>query len=175
MRNGAVQRPALRSSPYDAQAAMEHILARMRASAGATRVSVWVYEATTETVVPFLQAVADPGDRMVDDRLSTPVTLSQSPFLSAVIRKQQTVIARADGRRAPDKEIHGHGIKSAHGEPLLLDGQVVGVLTVEPAAAAAPHLLRQTTPKLAAALAEAWARRSDKRRLSQAEVLLGLI
>jgi diguanylate cyclase (GGDEF)-like protein len=155
---------------------MEHILARMRASAGATRVSVWVYEATTEMVVPFRQAVADSGDRAVeDDRLRTPVTLSQSPFLSSVIRKQQAAVARADGRRAADKEIDGLGIKSAHGEPLILDGEVIGVLTIEPAAAAAPHLLRQAAPKLAAALAEAWSRRSDKRRLSQAEVLLGLI
>jgi GAF domain-containing protein len=176
LRNGAVQRPSLRSSPYDAQAAMEHILARMRAAAGATRVSVWVYEATTAMVVPLCQVVADPGDRTVEnERLRTPVVLSQSPFLSAVIRKQQPVIARADGRRAADKEMLGLGIRSTHGEPLLLDGQAIGVLTVEPAAAAAPHLLRQATPKLAEAVAEAWGRRSDKRRLSQAEVLLGLI
>jgi diguanylate cyclase (GGDEF)-like protein len=56
-----------------------------------------------------------------------------------------------------------------------VDGAVVGVLTVEPAAAAAPHLLRQAIPKLAVALAEAWTRRSEKRRTAQAEVLLGLI
>ena len=52
---------------------------------------------------------------------------------------------------------------------------MVGILTIEPSAAAAPHLLRQVTPKLATALAEAWTRRSEKRRTAQAEVLLGLI
>jgi hypothetical protein len=155
---------------------MEHILARLRASAGATRVSVWVYEATTKMVVPFRHVAAESAEPTDDDpRLCIPITLNQSPFLSAIIRKQQPVVARADGRRAPDKEMAALGLKSAHGEPLVLDGEVVGVLTVEPAAAAAPHLLRQAGPKLAAATAEAWTRRSDKRRLSQAEVLLGLI
>ena len=155
---------------------MEHILARLRASAGATRVSVWVYEATTEMVVPFRSVASDSADSADDDpRLRIPVTLNQSPFLSGIVRKQQPVVARADGRRAADKEMARFGLRSAHGEPLILDGEVVGVLTVEPAAAAAPHLLRQVGPKLAAATAEAWTRRSDKRRLSQAEVLLGLI
>ncbi|MBW8766037.1 MAG: EAL domain-containing protein [Geodermatophilales bacterium] len=92
-----------------------------------------------------------------------------------MIRGRQPVVARADGRRATDKELNDLGVRSAHGEPLVLDGEVVGVLTVEPAAAAAPHLLRQVTPKLAAAMAEAWTRRSEKRRLGQAAVLLGLI
>jgi diguanylate cyclase (GGDEF)-like protein len=155
---------------------MEHILARLRASAGATRVSVWVYEPTTEMVVPFRQVAAESAGSTDDDpRLRVPVTLSQSPFLAAVVRKQQPVVARADGRRAADREMAEFGLKSAHGEPLMIDGEVVGVLTIEPAAAAAPHLLRQAGPKLTAATAEAWARRSDKRRLSQAEVLLGLI
>jgi transcriptional regulator with GAF, ATPase, and Fis domain len=176
MRRAAVQRPALPSSPYDALAATEHMLARLRASAGATRVSVWVYEATTEMVVPFRSVAADSAGPADDDpRLRIPVTLDQSPFLSTVIRNQQPVVARADGRRAADKEIVEFGLRSAHGEPLVLDGKVVGVLTVEPAAAAAPHLLRQVGPKLAAATAEAWTRRSDERRLAQAEVLLRLI
>ena len=47
------------SSPYDAAGgARAACCARLRASAGATRVSVWVHEATTEMVVPFRQAVA---------------------------------------------------------------------------------------------------------------------
>ena len=106
--------------PYDAQAAVEHLLGRLRASAGATRVSVWVHEATTEMVVPFRQAVADTGEPAAEHpRLRTPVTLTQSPFLSAVIRSRASVVARADGRRAADKEIAGLGIRSAHAEPLI--------------------------------------------------------
>jgi diguanylate cyclase (GGDEF)-like protein len=174
--NGPAPRQQPSVAPYDAQAAMEHLLGRLRASSGATRLSVWVYEATTEMVVPFRHSLADSGEPAVEHpRLLTPVTLNQTPFLSAVIKNRQAVVARSDGRRAADREVEALGVRSVHAEPLLLDGEVVGVLTVEPAAAAAPHLLRQGTPKLAAAMAEAWARRSEKRRTAQAAVLLRLI
>ncbi|TFV68268.1 UNVERIFIED_ORG: EAL domain-containing protein [Bacillus sp. AZ43] len=162
-------------SPYDAQSALESQLARLRASAGATRVSVWVHEASTEMIVPFRQSVADPAETDVGSTHKTAVTLSRSPFMSAIIRSRQSLVAKADGRRASDKELAERGIRSAHGEPLIVDGEVVGVLTVEPAAAAARHLLRQVTPRIAVAMTEAWTRRSEKRRTAQAEVLLNLI
>jgi diguanylate cyclase (GGDEF)-like protein len=174
-RHGAT-RPTLPPSPFDAQAAVEHLLGRLRSASGATRVSVWVYEATTEMVRPFQQAVAHAGEPAFEnERLRTPVTLNQTAFLSGVIRSRVSAVARAGGRRAADREIEGVGIRSVHAEPLIRDGEVVGVLTIEPAAAAAPHLLRQAAPKLAVATAEAWARRSEKRRSAQAAVLLGLI
>jgi diguanylate cyclase (GGDEF)-like protein len=155
---------------------MEHLLARLRAAAGATRVSVWVFEASTDTAVPFRTVVADSAQHSEHTlRLRAPLALHASPFLASVIRRQQPLVARSDGRRAADRELAERGIGSAHGEPLLVDGEVVGVLTVEPAAAAAPHLLRQATPRLAAALAETWTRRAEHRRTAQAEVLLGLI
>ena len=147
-------------SPYDAVAALERMLGRLRASSGATRVSVFVYEATTEIVVPFRQSVAATAEGAAVPELRTAVTLARSPFLAAVVRGRAPVVAQADGRRAPDKDLAARNIRSAHGEPLLLDGEVVGVLTVEPAAAAAPHLLRQVTPKLAVALTDAWTRRA---------------
>ncbi|HLM07006.1 MAG TPA: GAF domain-containing protein [Blastococcus sp.] len=163
-------------SPFDAQAAMEQLLARLRATAGATRVSVWVHDATTEMTIPFRQAVAGSGQPTVEHpQLRTPVPLGRSPFLSAVIRGMAPVVALADGRRAYDREIRDLGVRSVHGQPLFLNGAVVGVLTVEPAAAAAPHLLRQVGPKLAAAVAEAWARRAERRRVAQGEVLLRLV
>jgi diguanylate cyclase (GGDEF)-like protein len=173
--HGARPRQTPPPSPYDAQSAVETQLARLRASSGATRVSVWVYEASTDVAVPYRQSVAGSGDTAAAPRLRTAITLSRSPFLSAVIRGRRSLVAQADGRRAADKDLAERGFRSAHGEPLLVDGAVVGVLTVEPAAAAAPHLLRQAIPKLAVALAEAWTRRSEKRRTAQAEVLLGLI
>jgi diguanylate cyclase (GGDEF)-like protein len=154
---------------------VDHLLQRLRAQAGATRVTVWVHEASTETVVPFRHAVATPEAAELEHRLRTAVTLSRSPFMAAAIGNKRPVVARADGRRAEDREIADRGVRSAHGEPLLLNGEVVGVLTIEPSAAAAPHLLRQVTPRLACALTEAWTRRSEKRRTKQAEVLLGLI
>ncbi|WP_104524247.1 bifunctional diguanylate cyclase/phosphodiesterase [Blastococcus atacamensis] len=172
----AAPRAGASPSPYDAQAALESLLGRLRAASGATRVSVWVHEATTELVVPFRRAVR-PGAEAVEQHpaLITPALLADSPFLAAVVRTRSSVTARADGRRAADRQLAEVGSRSAHGEPLILDGQVIGVLTVEPAAAASSHLLRQTTPRLAAALSEAWARRSQQRRLDQAAVLLGLI
>ena len=174
-RQGAAGRPAP-SSPFDAQAALEHLLARLRAAAGATRVSVWVYEASTDTAVPFRSIVAESSSHSEHTlRLRTPLALHASPFLATVIRRQQPLVARSEGRRAADRELAERGIGSAHGEPLMIDGEVVGVLTVEPAAAAAPHLLRQATPRLAAALAETWTRRAEQRRTAQAEVLLSLI
>jgi diguanylate cyclase (GGDEF)-like protein len=154
---------------------VESLLARLRASAGATRISVWVHEASTGMVVPFRQSVVASGPTVADSGLRTAVTVSRSAFLSTVIRDRRPLVARADGRRAVDQELAERGIRSAHGEPLLLDGKVVGMLTVEPAAAAAPHLLRQAAPKLAAALVDAWTRQSERRRTAQAEVLLGLI
>jgi transcriptional regulator with GAF, ATPase, and Fis domain len=172
---GAAARPAA-SSPFDAQAALEHLLARLRASSGATRVSIWVYEAFSDTAVPFRHVAADSSRHSEHTlQLRTPLPLARSPFLASIIRRQQPLVARADGRRAPDKELAERGVGSAYGEPLLVDGEVVGVLTVEPAAAAAPHLLRQAAPRLAAALAETWTRRAEKRRTAQAEVLLSLI
>jgi diguanylate cyclase (GGDEF)-like protein len=153
-----------------------HLLDRLRASSGATRVSVWVHETTTELVVPFRQASSASGEPLpMHPALRTPAFVSDSPFLSSVITSRQAVVARADGQRPADRQLAEVGIRSAHGEPLLLGDEVVGVLTVEPAAAAAPHLLRQAAPRLAAALTEAWTRRSEQHRLDQAAVLLGLI
>jgi diguanylate cyclase (GGDEF)-like protein len=151
------------------------MLGRLRAAAGATRVSVWVHEASTHMAVPYRQSVASTSELSAGSTPRTAISLSRSPFLSAVIRSRRSLVARADGRRESDKELAERGIRSAHGEPLLVDGEVVGVLTVEPAAAAAPHLLRQLTPKLAVAVSEAWTRRSEKRRTEQVEVLLALI
>ncbi|UOY03822.1 GAF domain-containing protein [Blastococcus sp. PRF04-17] len=174
--HGARNTRATSASPFDAQAAMEGLLQRLRASSGATRLSVWVLEATTQTMVPFRQAVATSGRPPVEHpRLRTPVALSRSPFFARVVRDRAPAVAHSTGRRAADREIEDVGIRSAHGEPLLLDGEVIGVLTVEPAAAAAPRLLRRATRELAAAVDEAWTRRSEKRRTAQATVLLQLI
>ncbi len=168
-------RRALGPAPsYDPTAALERMLRRLRADAGASRVGVFVLEASTGVVVPFRHAVADTAEARALPELRAAVTLSRSPFLSAAAAGRP-VEARADGRRAADREMAERGIRSAHAEPLVRDGEVVGVLTVEPAAAAAPQLLRRIGPGLATAMTEAWTRRSETRRLAQAEVLVGLI
>jgi diguanylate cyclase (GGDEF)-like protein len=165
--------PSATRPSYDPLASLEQQLDRLRAVTGATRISVWVHEPSTQSVVPFRQAVCDGAD--LPEPRRTALALSQSPFLAAVVRTERPVEARADGRRAEDRELEERGLRSAYAEPLLLDDEVVGVLTVEPAAAAAPSALRAAGPRLAVALAEAWSRRSEQRRLAQAEVLLGMI
>ena len=129
---GVGRRPRALPSPYDATAALERMLERLRAEAGATRVAVFFHEATTATAVPFRQAVADTADGQAVPDLRTPVPLSASPFLAAVVRDRRPVQGRADGRRATDKDLARRGVRSAHAEPLLRDGEVIGMLTVEP-------------------------------------------
>lgn len=161
-------------SPFDAPASVERLLEHLRASAGATRVSVWVYEPAGALVVPF-RVVARAGD---DDGAACPrpaLAMADSPFLATAIRSRRPVVARADGLRAPDRDLAQRGVGSAHAQPLLQGDVVVGVLTVEPAAAASPSLLRQLTPLLTSALAAAWAQRSEQRRTAHAEALLELI
>ena len=99
-RRAAAGRP-LPSSLFDAQAALEHLLSRLRASAGATRVSVWVHEPSTDTAVPFRSVIVESSRHSEHSlQLRTPLPLSDSPFLATVVRKQQPLVARADGRRA---------------------------------------------------------------------------
>ena len=92
-------------SPFDAQAALESQLARLRAATGATRVSVWVHEASTRMVVPFRQSVADPAHATLEATPRAAVLLSRSPFLSAVVRSRRSLVAKAEGegRRLSDK------------------------------------------------------------------------
>ena len=56
-RSPAAPRRRSTASPYDAQAALEQLLDRLRSSSGATRVSVWVHESTTELVIPFRETL----------------------------------------------------------------------------------------------------------------------
>ena len=151
------------------------LLDRLRARVGATRLSLWVHEASTETVVPFAQSLAATGTLPEHPSLFVPRGVPGSPFLAEVIGKRRAVATKGNGRRATDREVAAVGIRSLHAEPLLLDGEVVGMLTVEPAAAAGSTAIRQAGPRLAAALVEAWARRTERRRLEQAEILLTLI
>lgn len=161
-------------SPFDAPAAVDRLLEHLRAAAGATRVSVWVYEPAGPTLVPY-RVAARPCDDAGAACLRPALALSESPFLATAIRSRRPVTARADGARATDRDLAQRGIGSAHAQPLVQDDAVIGVLTVEPAAAASPGLLRQLTPLLTRALSAAWAHRSEQRRTAQAEILLELI
>jgi transcriptional regulator with GAF, ATPase, and Fis domain len=163
-------------SPYDAVAALEELMHRLRRSCGANRVAVWVHEETTEMAVPFRQVLCDTRASGAEaEPLRSPMALSRSPFLWTVVRERRALTVREGDSGVHADELAEYSVPSVHGEPLFLGDQVVGVLVIEPAAAASPTQLRQAVPKLAMALSHAWERRSEQRRLAQAEVLLGLI
>jgi diguanylate cyclase (GGDEF)-like protein len=172
---GVATRRTAPASPYDAVAALEDQLLRLRRTTGATRVAVWVHEATTAMAVPFRQVVCEGREDTFGTSLRAPVALARSPFLRTVTQQRFPVVVREGDSGLLADELAEYGVPSAHGEPLVVGDEVIGVLVVEPAAAASPAALRQAAPRLAAALSEAWQRRSAERRLAQAEVLLGLI
>jgi diguanylate cyclase (GGDEF)-like protein len=164
------------ASPYDAAAALDEQLHRLRRSCGANRVAVWVHEETTEMAVPFHQVLCDTrSSGSAAQPLRSPMALARSPFLWTVVRERCPLTVREGDSGVHADELAEYSVPSVHGEPLVLGGRVVGVLVVEPAAAASPTQLRHAAPKLALALSHAWERRSEQRRLAQAEVLLGLI
>ncbi|WP_051515560.1 EAL domain-containing protein [Candidatus Blastococcus massiliensis] len=170
--DGAAPRPS--ASPYDAQAAADHLLARLQSAAAAIRVSVWVHETSTQSLVPFAAAV--PAGSPAPDSPAGRRAFSVTPsFLATVISERRPAVVHGDGGRSGDPGLAILGTGSAHVEPLVLDGEVVAVLTVEPADGATPELLAEIVPALTVATADAWTRRSEKRRIRQAEVLLGLI
>src|SRR4051794_26515614 len=167
-----VRRPS--AEQYDAEAALDSRLAGLRSALGASCVSVWVYEASTGTAAPYRHSVCPGADVAENPALTYPVTVARSPFVSTVIAQRRPLV-RADGRRPADREAARYGIRSAHGEPLVCNGEVVGVLTIEPAAAASPAPLHKAMPGIALAMTEAWRRRTERRRLDSADVLLGLV
>src|SRR4051794_41261996 len=71
-----------------------------------------------------------------------------------------------DAPAALADEADGYGVRSAHGEPLVLGGEVVGALFVEPAAAASPRCCAPPPPRLPLRRPEAWpASPANRRRL----------
>ena len=89
-------------SPYDAEAAVVRLLDRLRQRLGASRVTVWVHEATTQMVVPYRQSVsaaAVPGSGV--PVLDHAVPLVRAPLMSAVVRGRRVCQKRAFSGR-PD-------------------------------------------------------------------------
>src|SRR5947209_3757667 len=170
-----VRPSAATASPYDAVGALDAQLERLRAAVGASRVAVWLHEATTRTVVPFTRVERTGTPGLDDARLRGPLDLGRTPFLSAAVDGRRAVVARDDDPGPSGDELRSLGVRAVHAEPLLADGEVVGVLVVDPAAAALPGPLRHALPGITATLRAAAERSSEQRRLRQAEVLLEVI
>lgn len=162
------------ASPYDAQAAVDRLLGRLQSASGAIRVSVWVHEASSQSLVPFAVSVSGAPVHEPPEA-SKPFAVALSTFLTTLVRERRPVVVHTDGDHGGDQGLALIGRGSAHVEPLIIDGDVVAVLTVEPATAATPDLVAEIVPELTLATADAWTRRSEKRRAQQAEVLLSLI
>jgi GAF domain-containing protein len=164
-------------SPYDAEGAVARLLDRLRRQTGASRVTVWVHEATTQMVVPYRQSVSPAAfpDAEPPPVLHHAVPLDRAPLMAAVVQGRRPVRTEGGDPDGVAPEIAARlRVDSVLSAPLLTGDDVVGVLTVEPAAAADDAALH-VAPELARAVSAAWARRSETRRLAQTEVLLGLI
>ncbi|MGY1653816.1 bifunctional diguanylate cyclase/phosphodiesterase [Geodermatophilus sp. SYSU D01119] len=172
---GAPAWPASSSdSPFDAEAALEHRLTSLRLALGAARVSVWIHEADTDLGVPFAQSVdehAGPGNATV----RVPLAVSRSPFLTTLVRDRRP-LAVTPGDPGPEaRELAALGVHDAAGTPVLRGGDVAGVLVVEPARCGTDPRVARTAAGLGAALAGAWARRTERRRMESAETLLEVV
>ncbi len=167
--------PARIPSPYDAEAALQDALAALRLALGADRASVWVHEAATDTVVPAAQAVADPELAPGTAGAATPRSVSRSAVLSAVVHGRQEVVVEPGDTGPVAEGLASLGLHDGAARPLVCDDEVVGVLVVEPAACTIGEPVARTLPELARVLTAAWARRSERRRLRSAEVLLEIV
>jgi diguanylate cyclase (GGDEF)-like protein len=156
-------------------ASLEAQLNRLRAALGASRIAVWVHEATTATVVPFMRVSHQGLPPLVDPRVQAPLDLTRAPFVHSAVAGQRAVSATADEDTPHGEQLRSLGIRSAYAEPLFIDGKVSGVLIIDPTAAASPALVRHAAPHIAVALKAAAAQRSAQRRLHQAQILLDLI
>ena len=144
---------------------MEHLLARLRAHRRRhPRLGVGVRGVHRRWSCPSAPAVAAPSEPASEHPAAAhaPSPSASPRSCPRSIRDQQPLVARADGRRAADKELAERGIRSAHGEPLIRRRR--GRSASSPSSRPPPPprtCSARPTPKLAAALAEAWTRRSE--------------
>ncbi|GAB3300976.1 hypothetical protein GCM10027451_03740 [Geodermatophilus aquaeductus] len=162
-------------SPFDAEAALEHRLCSLRLALGADRVSVWFHEADTDLGVPFAQSVGEGGTPR-NATVRVPLAVSRSPFLTTLVRDRRRLVVQPGDRGPEATELAALGVHDAAGTPVVCGTRgVLGVLVVEPARCGDDVRVERTAAALAQPLADAWARRAERRRLDSAETLLEIV
>ncbi len=147
----------------------------LRESLGAERVIAWLYDAPAQSVIPLASD---------DDELSGFAALAERwPELplesfpaacTALLELRPTEIRDAqDDARIPVELAADLAIASVRFEPLAA-GTPVGMLSVEPASAAADPQLYSLLPVVAAAMARASSEHNAERRGAEAEFLLAM-
>jgi diguanylate cyclase (GGDEF)-like protein len=144
----------------------------VRETLDAERVIAWLYDAPAQTVTPF--ATDAPGEpSLLEAWAGTP--LDALPFACTVLLESRALeISDAqDDERVPAELAAELGMGSVRFEPLLA-GRPVGMLSIEPAAAAGRPELHSLMPLLAAGVGRLASRHESDRGRREAEFLLDL-
>ena len=144
----------------------------MRETLDAERVIAWLYDAPAQTVTPY--ATDTPGElALLEAWAHTPV--DTLPFACAVLLESQALEVRdaQDDERVPAELAAELGIGSVRFEPLIA-GRPVGMISIEPASAAAGPELHSLLPLVAAGVGRLAGRQESERARRDAEFLLEL-
>jgi diguanylate cyclase (GGDEF)-like protein len=144
----------------------------VRETLDAERVIVWLYDAPAQRVTPYTtDAPGEPG--LLEAWAETP--LDALPFACTVLLESRAVDIddAQDDERVPAELAAELGIGSIRFEPLLA-GRPVGMVSIEPAAAASRAELHSLLPLLAAGVERVASRYESDRARREAEFLLEL-
>jgi diguanylate cyclase (GGDEF)-like protein len=144
----------------------------VRETLDAERVIAWLYDAPAQTVTPY--ATDTPGEPgLLEAWADTP--LDTLPFACTVLLESRAIEIRdaQNDERVPPELAAELGMGSVRFEPLLA-GRAVGMVSIEPASAAARPELHSLLPLLAAGVGRVASRQESDRGRLEAEFLLDL-
>jgi diguanylate cyclase (GGDEF)-like protein len=144
----------------------------VRETLDAERVIAWLYDAPAQTVTPY--ATDTPGEPgLLEAWADTPI--DTLPFACIVLLESRAIEIRdaQDDERVPPELAAELGMGSVRFEPLIA-GRAVGMVSIEPASAAARPELHSLLPLLAAGVGRVAGRQESDRARREAEFLLEL-
>lgn len=147
----------------------------LRETLGAERVSVWLYEASGQTVSPYASDAPDDPELEALFESWAHIPLENFPAACTALLEARPVDVRDahNDERLPPELAADFGLRSVHYEPLVV-GRPVGMLSIEPAGAARNPELYTLVPIVAASLSRALGRWESDRARAEAEFLLEL-
>jgi diguanylate cyclase (GGDEF)-like protein len=160
------------SGDHDAAEWVDRLCRAVRETLDAERVIAWVYDAPAQTVTPYVSDT--PGEpSLLEAWADTPI--DTLPFACTVLLESRAIDVRdaQDDERVPPELAAELGIGSVRFEPLLA-GRAVGMVSIEPASAAARPELYSLLPLLAAGVGRVASRHESDRGRREAEFLLEL-
>lgn len=144
----------------------------------ATRVVIWLHDASAHTVSISPYVVERPGTTpRIPSRRWTQIPLSEFPLACEVFEQRRSVVlkdAPNDARLLPGMAVD-LGLTSCQIEPLTTpDNQVIGAIAFEPAFGEYPPELQGVIPLITMSLGQAIVSREAQQRRLEAEFLFGL-